>query len=198
MSKGPLIILSGPSGSGKSTVICRLLACPDLPLRLSVSATTRPRRDYEQEGVHYHFWTRERFEQGIQAGEFLEWATVWGNSYGTPNAEVEAYRQRGVGVILDIDVQGAAQVRQTCPGAVSIFLHAAAGDVEEELRTLEERLRGRGTETEEVTRRRLAGARLELARAGEYDYQVINDDLERAVAEILRIIKAHWGGDSDA
>jgi len=79
MSNGPLIILSGPTASGKSTVICRLLACPDLPLRLSVSATTRPRRDYEQEGVHYHFWTRERFEQGRQAGEFLEWASVWGN-----------------------------------------------------------------------------------------------------------------------
>src|SRR5262245_3982086 len=120
MGKGPFIILSGPSGSGKSTVICRLLACPDPPLRLSVSATTRPRRDYEQEGVHYHFWTRERFQQGIQAGEFLEWATVWDNYYGTPKAEVEAYRQRGVGVILDIDVQGAAQVRRTCPDAVAI------------------------------------------------------------------------------
>ena len=194
MGKGPLIILSGPTASGKSTVICRLLACPDLPLRLSVSATTRPKRDYEQEGVHYHFWTRERFEQGVQAGEFLEWATVWGNYYGTPKAEVETYRERGVGVILDIDVQGAAQVRRACPDAVSIFLHAAAGDVEEELQTLEKRLRARGTETEEVMRRRLAGARLELARAGEYDYQVINDDLDRAVADVLRIIKAHWEG----
>jgi guanylate kinase len=193
MSKGPLIILSGPSASGKSTVIGRLLACPDPPLRLSVSATTRPRRDYEQEGVHYYFWTPERFAQGVKAGEFLEWATVWGNCYGTPKAEVEAYRQRGVGVILDIDVQGAAQVRQACPDAVSIFLHAAPGDVDEELQTLEKRLRERGTETEEVIRRRLAGARNELARAGEYDYQVINDDLDRAVAEVLRIIKDRWG-----
>jgi guanylate kinase len=198
MSKGPLIILSGPSGSGKSTVICRLLACPDPPLRLSVSATTRPRRDYEQEGVHYHFWTRERFEQAMQAGAFLEWATVWGNYYGTPRPEVETYRERGVGVILDIDVQGAAQVRKACPDAVSIFLHAAPGDADEELKTLEKRLRERRSETEEAVRRRLAGARGELARAGEYDYQVINDDLDRAVADVLRIIKAHWGDSSHA
>jgi guanylate kinase len=198
MNKGPLIILSGPTASGKSTVICRLLACPELPLRLSVSATTRPRRDYEQEGVHYYFWTRERFEQGIQAGEFLEWAKVWGNYYGTPKAEVAAYRERGVGVILDIDVQGAALVRQACPDVLSIFLHATAGDVAEELRTLEQRLRNRRTETEESLQRRLAGARDELARAGEYDYRVINDDLDRAVADVLRTIKAHWGGNSDA
>jgi guanylate kinase len=198
MSKGPLIILSGPSGSGKSTVIRRLLACPDLPLRLSVSATTRPRRDHEQEGVHYHFWTRERFKKGIQAGEFLEWATVWGNDYGTPKAEVEAYRERGVGVILDIDVQGAARVRQACPDVIAIFLHATPGNLAEELRTLEQRLRDRRTETEESLQRRLAGARDELARAGEYDYQVINEDLDRAVADVLRIIKAHWGGNSDA
>src|SRR5947208_1906839 len=108
MVKGPLIILSGPSGSGKSTVVRRLLASPDPPLRLAVSATTRPPRAQEQDGKHYHFWTRERFQQGIEAGEFLEWAEVFANLYGTPRQEVEPWRERGVGVILEIDVQGAA------------------------------------------------------------------------------------------
>jgi guanylate kinase len=198
MDKGPLIILSGPSGSGKSTVIGRVRANPEVPLRLSISATTRPKRAAEQDGVDYFFWKRDRFEQGIKAGEFLEWAEVFGNFYGTPKAEVEAYRERGLGVILEIDVQGAALVRQAYPEAVSIFLHAASLDVEEELKTLEKRLRARHTETEEALQRRLAGARLELARAGEYDHQVINDNLDRAVAEVLRIIKVHWGGSGHA
>jgi guanylate kinase len=185
---GLLLILSGPSGSGKSTLIERLLAGANPPLRLSVSATTRPRRDYERDGVHYHFWTRQRFEEGIARGEFLEYAEVFGNYYGTPRADVEPYRERGVGVILDIDVQGAAQVRSHCPDAVSIFLHAARGGDEEELRVLGERLRRRGTESEEVIALRLATARQELARASEYDYQVLNDDLDRAVAEVRDLI----------
>src|SRR6516164_7140209 len=100
MTKGPLIIVSGPSGSGKSTLIRRLLASPEPPLRLSVSATTRARRPGEEDGVHYYFWTHERFREGIQAGAFLEWAEVHGNYYGTPKAEVEPYRERGIGVIL--------------------------------------------------------------------------------------------------
>src|SRR5437016_4600439 len=115
MTKGPLIILSGPSGSGKSTVIKRLLETTDLPLRLSVSATTRKVRKGEQEGVHYYFWTRPQFEAERDKGGFLEWAEVLGNYYGTLRREVEPYRQQGVGVILDIDVQGAAQVRRQCP-----------------------------------------------------------------------------------
>ena len=105
---GPLVVLSGPSGSGKSTVISRLPAETDLPLRLSVSATTRTRRDNEQDCIDYHFWSRERFEQEIAAGAFLEHAEVFGNYYGTLRNEVEPYRQQGIGVILDIDVQGAA------------------------------------------------------------------------------------------
>ena len=111
MAKAPLIILAGPSGSGKSTIVARLLKDSPRSLRLSVSATTRPPRPYEQNGVHYYFWTREQFEDQRQAGAFLEWAAVHGQWYGTLRSEVDEYRTRGIGVLLDIDVQGAAQVR---------------------------------------------------------------------------------------
>src|SRR5262245_29104824 len=121
LMNGPLIILSGPSGSGKSTVIRRLLADPPGPLRLSVSATTRPSRSGEVDGVDYHFWPRDRFERELTAGAFLEHALVHGNYYGTLRAEVEPHLREGCGVILDIDVQGAAQVRQACPDHLSVF-----------------------------------------------------------------------------
>src|SRR5438105_3128227 len=108
----PLIILSGPSGCGKSTVVARLLATGEFSLRLSVSVTTRPPRPGERDGVAYHFWTRERFEQERQAGAFVEWAEVHGNYYGSLRREIDPYRAQGTGVILVIDVQGAAQVRR--------------------------------------------------------------------------------------
>ena len=181
--KGPLIVLSGPSGSGKSTVIDRLLAEKSLPLRLSVSATTRSPRPGEKEGVQYHFWSMERFQSAVARGEFLEWADVFGNRYGTPKAEVEPYRDQGIGVLLEIDVKGWEQVRRQCPDAVSIFLRASL------LETYEQRLRERRTETDEAIQRRLQGARAELARAGDYAFQVINDDLEHAVAEVRSIVQ---------
>ncbi len=180
---GPLVILSGPSGAGKSTVLRRLLALGDLPLHLSVSATTRPPRGPERDGVDYHFWTRERFDACVAAGEFLEWAEVWGNCYGTLRAEVEPYRARGVGVILDIDVQGAAQLRNNCPDAVTVFLRTSSLD------EYERRLRHRHTEDEPAIQRRLAGARAELAHAGEYQHQVMNDELEAAVADLHALLK---------
>jgi guanylate kinase len=183
MSKGPLIILSGPSGSGKSTVLQRLLRRSGPRLRLSVSATTRPPRPGEADGVAYHFWTRERFEQAIQDRAFLEWAQVHGNYYGTLRAEVDPYREQGVGVILDIDVQGAAQVRQQYSDSVTIFLRAPSWE------TYEQRLRARGSETEEAIRRRLETARRELEHMGEYQYVVVNDDLETATAELHRIVQ---------
>jgi guanylate kinase len=183
---GPLIILSGPSGSGKSTVLGRLLAERDLPLHVSVSATTRSPRSGEIDGKHYYFWTRERFEEGQRAGEFLEWAEVHGCLYGTLKGEVDPYRRQGTGVILDIDVQGAAAIRRLYPDNVSIFLRTRS------LETYEARLRQRGTEKEEAIQRRLVTAGRELAHAGEYDFQVINDDLAGAVAEVDRIVRRQF------
>jgi guanylate kinase len=190
--KAPLIIVSGPSGVGKSTVIGRLLAGEHPPLWVSVSATTRPPRPGEVDGGHYHFWTRERFQQELRAGAFLEHAEVFGNYYGTLRREVEPYRDNGVGVLLDIDVQGAAQVRRQCPEAVSVFLRAPS------LEVYEQRLRQRGTEGEAALRRRLAGARRELEHAPEYDYQVINDDLEAAVADLRAIVQRSYERDNHA
>jgi guanylate kinase len=179
---GPLIIVSGPSGSGKSTIIRRLLAEGTFPLRLSVSVTTRQPRINEQPGVHYHYYTVPEFEDARDKNEFLEWAEVHGNYYGTLENEVTQYREMiGEGVILDIDVQGAAQVRKRCPEAVSIFVRPS------QFETLEKRLRLRHTETEHMIGERLSNARSELARADEYEHQVINDDLESALAS-MRVI----------
>jgi guanylate kinase len=182
MAKAPLIILSGPSGSGKSTIITRLLQDRVLPLRLSVSATTRAPRPYERDGVHYWFWTRAQFQRQRQAGAFLEWAEVHGQLYGTLRSEVDDYRTRGVGVLLDIDVQGAAQVRSCCPDSVSIFIRTSSWEA------YEQRLRKRGSETQEKIARRLATARRELERVREFDWVVVNDDLESAVVRVRDLI----------
>jgi guanylate kinase len=186
MDRGPLIIVSGPSGSGKTTVIRRLLAEESRPLRLSVSATTRPPRPGEVDGYDYHFWSKERFEEAIRAHAFVEWAMVHGSYYGTLHQEVEPFRQRGVGVILDVDVHGADQVRRKCPDHVSVFLQTSSPGA------YEARLRQRGTETEATIQRRLATAERELARAGEYDEQVTNDDLDEAVAALRAIVARQW------
>jgi guanylate kinase len=180
--RGPLIILSGPSGSGKSTVSRRLLETCSQPLHLSISATTRAPRPEEIDGVDYHFWTRERFENEKRAGAFLEWATVHGNSYGTLRREVEQPREQGQGVILDIDVQGATQVRKLYPEAIAVFLRTSNSQ------TCEDRIRKRGADDEAAIQRRLAAAKDELAHAAEYDYQVTNDDLESAVAGLREIV----------
>jgi guanylate kinase len=182
MAQAPLIILAGPSGSGKSTIIARLLKESGLPLRLSVSATTRPPRPYEQDGVHYYFWTREQFENQRQAGAFLEWATVHGHWYGTLRSEVEDYRARGIGVLLDIDVQGAAQVRSQYPDCLSFFICTSSWE------EYERRLQKRGEGPESIARR-LETARRELERMHEFDHVIVNDDLEVAVAQIRKEIE---------
>jgi guanylate kinase len=181
MVKGPLIILSGPAGSGKSTLIELLLHRQELRLRLSVSATTRPPRPYEVEGVHYYFWTRERFLAERDTGAFLEWAEVHGNYYGTLYSEVATYREQGKGVLLDIDVQGADQVRERCPDCVRVFIRASSWE------EYERRLLVRG-ENRASIERRLETARRELARAEDYDYVIINDDLDEAERQLSAIV----------
>jgi guanylate kinase len=192
MALGPLIIVSGPSAVGKSTLIERLIAEKRWPLRLSVSATTRPRRPHELDGVQYHFWTREKFEIERDRGAFLEWAEVYGNYYGTPEQEVTPFRSRGQGVLLDIDTQGCAQVKRVCPDAVAIFVRTSSPA------EYERRLRGRGTESEEQIQRRIRSAASELAAAQAYDYQVVNDDLQTALTELRAIIKPLFERNPDA
>jgi guanylate kinase len=187
--------VSGPSGSGKSTVIARLLErinAGGVRLRLSVSATTRPPRPGEKDGTHYHFWTPERFEKELASGAFLEHAQVHGCYYGTLRSEVEPFRQQGLGVILDIDVQGAAQVRRQCPDQVSVFLRTSSWEA------YEQRLRKRGTESEQAIERRLAAGRRELEHASEYNYQVVNDDLNTAVEELAAIVRHQFEGEKYA
>ncbi|MGQ0635781.1 MAG: guanylate kinase [Planctomycetaceae bacterium] len=187
------IVLSGPSGSGKTTIVDRLLERSAVKLVKSISATTRPPRKNERDGENYHFLSPQDFAARRERGEFLECAEVHsnGNWYGTLRSEVERARKEGGWALLEIDVQGARQIMQKYPQALTIFLRAGS---EAEY---EARLRGRGTEPEEVIRRRLATASRELQQAGEYRYQVVNDDLDRAVREIVDII-SHWEAETHA
>jgi guanylate kinase len=183
---GPLIVVSGPSGCGKSTVIARLLQETRLPLHVSVSATTRPPRGGEKDGRDYHFWSREHFDEQVRAQAFLEWARVHGHCYGTIRSEVVPFRERGDGVILDIDVQGAEAIRRLFPDNVSVFLRTRSQE------TYEQRLRSRGTENEEAIKRRLAAASGELERAREYDFEIVNEDLDMAVGQLRDIVEAQF------
>jgi guanylate kinase len=179
-----LVVVSGPSGVGKTTVLERLLATCPLPLRRSVSATTRAPRPGETDGVDYHFLSREEFARRRRRGDFLECFDVFhrGEWYGTLLSEVTPSLDAGKWVVLGIDVQGALAVMARCSDAVTIFIRPSS------LRVLEERLRGRRTESEPAIRRRLEQAQSELALADRYQYQVINDDVDQAVREICSIL----------
>jgi guanylate kinase len=179
-----VVVLSGPSGSGKTTIVNRLVTDSPVPLVESVSATTRRPRTGEVSGRNYYFLSPEEFETRRAAGDFLEFAEVHGSGhwYGTLKSELSRARAAGAWALLEIDVQGALNVMQEYPDAVTIFLKTPS---EAEY---EQRLRARGTETDEVIQRRLKTARDELKLADRYRYQVVNDDLDRAVREIQEIL----------
>lgn len=182
-SRGHLFVLSAPSGAGKSTLIDR--SCRELPdIWHSISATTRPRRDYEQDGVHYYFMERPRFEEMIAGNELLEWARVFEECYGTPAEAVDAHLAGGDDVIMDLDVQGALQVKQKRAEASLIFVMPPSLD------ELAKRLEHRASETGEDVEYRLSKAEEEMAQSHRYDYVIINDDLDAAFCELKNIILA--------
>lgn len=183
MPKGKTFIICGPSGVGKGTVVSRLMEA-DPTLYFSVSATTRAPRAGEADGVHYHFLTRERFQEWIDAGDFLEHAQFVGNFYGTPRRYVDEAMDQGRDVLLDIEIQGAEQIHRKRPEAVRIYIAPPSWE------ELERRLTGRGTEDTEKIRSRLARGREEFAAAKDFDYLVINDTVDHAVAEIRAIMTA--------
>ena len=182
MKKGLLIIISGPSGVGKGTIRSYFMNDESLKLAYSISMTTRSPRVGEKDGVDYIFTTKEAFEEAIKNGELLEWAEFVGNYYGTPMEEVEKLRNEGKNVLLEIEVQGATQVREKCPDALTIFIIPP---------NMEERIRGRRSEPEEIVQQRLAKASKEMKMMDNYKYIVCNDDPKLAADLISSIIKRH-------
>lgn len=181
-SRGNLFVVSGPSGTGKGT-ICAELVKEDR-IDLSVSMTTRAPRDGEIDGKHYYFAEKSEFLENIEKNNFLEYANVFDNMYGTPKDAVMKRLDRGHDVILEIDVQGGLQVKKSMPEAILVFILPPSNEV------LRQRLEGRGTDSPEVIEKRLAGAINEIKLLGQYDYYVVNDDLETAIGEVRGIIHA--------
>jgi len=182
-ARGHVFVIAAPSGTGKTT-LCRHILERDPRLRLSISHTTRSPRSGEQNGVHYHFVSDEEFRALREADGFLEHAEYGGNAYGTSWQAIEEPLEAGDDVVLEIEVQGAAQIRERRPSACLIFLLPPS------LAVLEDRLRGRGTDEEAVIQRRMALVDRELAAAKIFDYAVVNDDLEQAVRDVLDLIAA--------
>ncbi|EFQ23641.1 guanylate kinase [Aminomonas paucivorans] len=186
MSRGILFVLSGPSGAGKGTL--RRLLFQRLPgLAYSVSCTTRQPRPGETEGVEYHFVSEEAFREMIAQGRFLEWAKVHDHFYGTRASDVREVLERGLDVVLEIDVQGALQVKKAIPEAVTLFIDPPS--VEE----LERRLSCRGTEAPEERRLRLMNAKAEMEQARSYDHRVVNDHLEEALEDLAHLVEFYRG-----
>jgi guanylate kinase len=178
-----VFIISAPSGSGKSTLVNRLMAEVGR-LTFSVSYTTRKPRGQEVDGEAYHFIERDEFETRLAANEFLEWAEVFGNYYGTHQSALQIAESKGLDLVLDIDVQGAAQLRKRIPAAVSIFILAPSRE------KLEQRLRARSQDADEVIRRRLADAAREIQNYNLYDYVLVNEDLNEAAETLKSIVRA--------
>lgn len=181
--KGILLVISGFAGTGKGTLVASLLEKYD-NYALSVSATTRAPRPGEADGVHYFFKTHDEFQQMITDGELIEYAQYVGNFYGTPRAYVEQQMEQGKDVILEIEIQGALEIKKKFPDALLLFVVPPSAD------TLEQRLRGRGTETPEVIRQRLKRAVEEAEFVKDYDYLIVNDDLITCVDEMHAIIQS--------
>jgi len=181
--QGTLFVISAPSGAGKTSLVAEMLK-NDGKLGVSVSHTTRPMREGEQDGVNYHFVSRDEFEDMIAGGDFLEHADVFGNYYGTSQAWVRETLARGEDVILEIDWQGAEQVRRLIPECISIFIVPPSAEV------LRKRLTGRGTDAPDVVERRLREAAEECSHALEFDYLVVNDDFQVALADLLAIVRS--------
>lgn len=181
MNKGRVFIISGPSGSGKDTVLKKIFEkCPEIDF--SISSITRPMREGEVEGEKYNFVTRECFEKMIADDTLLEYNEFVGNYYGTPKQPVENSVKCGKDIIIEVDVNGAEQIRSKIPDAVGVFIMPPSFEI------LKERLRGRGTDCEEVILKRLNSALGEISRATEYNYVVVNDVLDDAVNDVLRIM----------
>lgn len=185
-ARGRLIIFSGPSGVGKTTVLAAIFETCKRPIMMSVSATTRPHRDGETEGISYHYLSDEDFQKRVKNNEFLEYTEVFGRGhwYGTLKATVKAGLAEGKWVILEIDVEGAQKVLKHYPDAITIFVHP--GSAEE----LERRLRGRGTESEAALQRRLEVAQRELDMAKLYGHVVINQSVQQTAADICQILES--------
>ncbi|MEW6529582.1 MAG: guanylate kinase [Thermodesulfobacteriota bacterium] len=182
MASSVLFVISAPSGGGKTTLISRLrVLFPDMAY--SVSCTTRPPREGEVDGEDYYFLDSHRFRQMIKEGEFLEWKEVHGNLYGSPAGPVRECLESGQPMIMDIDVEGAKEVFRNMPDAVGLFVSPP------DMTVLEERLRGRGTDSEEVINRRIKNAKDELAAAKLFKYEVVNRDLEETVDQLAAIIR---------
>jgi guanylate kinase len=183
--RGIVLILSSPSGAGKTTLTRMLLQDRALDLTLSISVTTRPRRSSEVDGIHYRFITRRQFEAMRDAGELLEWAEVHGNLYGTPRAPVEEILSAGRDALFDIDYQGTQQVREKMGGdTVTVFILPPS------MKELRARLERRAEDSSEAIEHRLENARNEIRRWKQYDYVLVNDDLQRAFDDLLAILRA--------
>jgi guanylate kinase len=182
LSRGLLIVVSGPSGVGKGTV-CRYLCETDTGIVLSVAATTRKPRPHEREGEHYYFLPAEDFVARKAAGQFLEWAAVYGNYYGTLRAHVQERLDAGKDVILEIDTQGAMQIRSACPDAVFVFLLPPS------LEELQRRILGRAADSAESVSLRLSQAEYEMSLATGYDHRIVNNTVKQAADELLSVLE---------